>query len=471
MRTLMLIVFVTCAIALGCGLLVGIDSYRACDGGECANVDGGGDESTADGPPSRTCTTSADCVGNTGALVCSSGSCTGIKVLGQGLSNHSCVVLDDGTVRCWGHDEYGQLGDNAYQTTNKVVTVLDQNGNVLDHVIDVGMAWDRSCALTSFGNVYCWGRNEAGMSGLGDPDTVPSANTATAVSFGDKKATQLSVGLDVTCALMTDHTVYCWGEDDLGQQADFSPDGGPPAFKFHATPTQMPVPPNVIAVGAGGRQACVQTSDESDKLTCWGDGWLGALANGNPTVPDDQWPGEVWSPEKNTFVVAKAGLKIDQFRLGEEQICARVGVAMYCWGGDYFTMASAAGGGGGANYARVKAPLRLGLPPVTDISPSWRATCALISGGSAQCWGDTDKGGLGTGNWDKPLRGNAGVVQLTDAIAIAEHVLFGCALVKDGHVYCWGQSDQGVKLGDGVSQDAGGWEDEWQLDLNRPVAF
>ena len=477
MRRVIVGVFVGCGM-LGCGLVVGLDHYRNCAGNECGASADGGAESGDDAGPLVACSASSDCLAAPGAArVCSTGYCRSILVLGQGASTHECVVLSDHTVRCWGENQDGQLG--AGDSKLHILpppSVLNETGDVLGDVVDVTLGWGHTCALTSKGEVYCWGKNDRGQLGLGD--SVQKVSKATKVGgLVGRKAVQISTGLGGPVCALTDSggasAVYCWGESGYGQLGDPAPDGG--SVGPHFTPVLLPAPTDVKTIAAGAIQVCVQTRSETGKLTCWGDGWLGVLDNGSPTEDPSLHKFPARYPfQKNTFSVAANSAPIDEFRLGEEHICARIGTTMYCWGGDYFGMASAVGGNINYGPQWLVKPTIVKSVEAAGVSPAWRGTCALIAGGTIECWGMTQDNELGI-QWGLPSVGPKPVPLVVDSkdrtvLAVALHVLFGCALTDDGKVYCWGIG--GAGLGDGRLADGGGISTVSRIpDTSLPVAL
>ena len=99
--------------------------------------------------------------------------------LGLGVY-HSCARLNDGTARCWGNNDHGQLGDGT--TTRRLtpaVVVAPTGTGELSGIVDIHAGYDYSCALLGSDEVYCWGWNAQGQLGNGDTTdhTVPTKVT------------------------------------------------------------------------------------------------------------------------------------------------------------------------------------------------------------------------------------------------------------------------------------------------------
>ena len=116
---------------------------------------------------------------------------------------HTCVLMLTGSVRCWGNDSYGQLGDGS-----TIHTLTGSTGDVLTGAQAISAGADHTCALMTTGGVRCWGRNDSGQTG--DGTTVlerPSPPTSDVLT--DLQA--IAAGDAHTCALMASGGVRCWG--------------------------------------------------------------------------------------------------------------------------------------------------------------------------------------------------------------------------------------------------------------------
>ena len=97
---------------------------------------------------------------------------TGVSAVGLGY-NHSCALLDSGSVRCWGNNYQGQLGDGSFTAASApaydVVGVTD--------AVAIGIGGFTSCAILDDGSSVCWGNNDSGQLGTGDYPFVPAPST------------------------------------------------------------------------------------------------------------------------------------------------------------------------------------------------------------------------------------------------------------------------------------------------------
>src|SRR6266545_456566 len=134
---------------------------------------------------------------------------------------HTCAVLQDGTVRCWGDNTYGQLGDGTTiippavrggPSTAHSATPVTVSG--ISTAVTVSAADGfHTCALLQDGTVRCWGLNYSGQ--LGNGSTTDSSTPVTV--SGISTAVAVSIGVIHTCASLQDGTVRCWGDNSTGQ--------------------------------------------------------------------------------------------------------------------------------------------------------------------------------------------------------------------------------------------------------------
>ena len=185
---------------------------------------------------------------------------------------HACAILDDASMVCWGLDNNGQLGngdaDNDLRPTP--VGVVFPEGREPAQV-DGGEA--HTCALMKDGGVMCWGRDHVGQ--LGDNGTNANQHEpgSNAVLPDGRRATSISIGGHVSCAVLDDGSLACWGENNLGQLGDNT-------TTRRGVPTLAHLPDNmtVIDVGVNYHSTCVVYHNGS--MGCWGHDNYGRLANG-----------------------------------------------------------------------------------------------------------------------------------------------------------------------------------------------
>ena len=184
---------------------------------------------------------------------------------------HTCALLDNGTVRCWGDNTAGQLGDGTTDQRTKATLVTGLSGVT---TITAGEA--HTCAVASAGAVHCWGANGSGQLGDG---TTTQRNAPTPVS-GLSGATAISAGMSHTCAVAGPAgTVHCWGANGSGQLGDGT-------TTQRNAPTPVPGLSAVTAITAHGMwfgsHTCARLSDGTAR--CWGANYAGQLGHPDTSV-------------------------------------------------------------------------------------------------------------------------------------------------------------------------------------------
>jgi alpha-tubulin suppressor-like RCC1 family protein len=125
----------------------------------------------------------------------------------------TCVLVAGGTIKCWGNNSWGQLGNGSIAAWSTApVDVIGISG-----ATQISSAYGHRCALLPGGTVKCWGFNRQGQ--LGDGSTDEGTPTPVDV-VGLTGATQVTAGEVHTCALMLGGTVKCWGDNSFGQLGD-----------------------------------------------------------------------------------------------------------------------------------------------------------------------------------------------------------------------------------------------------------
>ena len=187
---------------------------------------------------------------------------SGITAIDTG-SAHSCALLADQTVACWGYNYYGELGNGTNVNSNMPVKVSGLTG-----VMAIAAGNFFNCALLSDGTVDCWGSN--GFRNLGNGGGADS-NVPVAVS-GLSGVVAISAGLWSACALLIGGTVECWGFNGFGQLG-IGTSVGPetcPTGSCSSLPVAVQGLTGVGSIVAGSGDACALLSDGT--VDCWGYG-------------------------------------------------------------------------------------------------------------------------------------------------------------------------------------------------------
>lgn len=189
---------------------------------------------------------------------------------------HTCALKKDDSLWCWGSNYYGQLG-NGTTDDKKIPT---QIGNEKNWAMIAAGGTNYTCGLKKNGTLWCWGHNGFGQLGVG---TYDGKNTPTQVGTDTDWMmifTSRGVSLAYTCGVKNDGSLYCWGNNKDGQLGD-----GTTAKKL--SPTKISAISNVIDAALGKSHACAIT--DPDSLWCWGENYWGQLGDGtkvnmkNPT--------------------------------------------------------------------------------------------------------------------------------------------------------------------------------------------
>ncbi len=169
--------------------------------------------------------------GQTNGDACTDGDCVKSPQKVDGLENldliyldssnaTNCVVTHLGEVWCWGQNTNGQLGNGNQTHTAVPQQVLGLNGV---QIKTVSMGSGHACALSELGKVYCWGSNTY-WNQVGDSSDVNQLQ-AVLVPGLPLPATQVAARTEHTCALLEDKNVWCWGANSKGQSGVMPEDG------------------------------------------------------------------------------------------------------------------------------------------------------------------------------------------------------------------------------------------------------
>jgi len=247
---------------------------------------------------------------------------------------HTCAVLDDGTVRCWGYGFDGRLG---YGTGDSIGND-ELPGSVPPVMLGAGRtavaisAGDaHTCALLDDANVRCWGYGANGQLGHGGAGNIGDNEQPTAigtVSLGSgRTAVALTAGDFHTCAVLDDGNVRCWGYGGngrlgYGNTASIGIDQVPGAV----APVDLGAGRTAKAITAGDAHTCALLDNGS--VRCWGNASSGQLGYGNrATIGDNELPGSV-EP-----VQLGAGRTAVTIAAGGDHTCAKLDDATTrCWG-------------------------------------------------------------------------------------------------------------------------------------------
>lgn len=184
-----------------------------------------------------------------------------------------CAVLDSGGAVCWGRNDHGQVGDGTLADKNLPVGV----GGLSSGVAAISAGGSHACAVSATGTVRCWGRNNFGQIGDG---TTTDRYVPTQVSGLPSAASGVSAGAGHTCALLTDGGVLCWGYNGFGQLGD-----GTTTSRNAPVPVSG-LSSGVVAIAAGAGHTCALLAGGGIMCWGYnGEGELGDGTTENALVP------------------------------------------------------------------------------------------------------------------------------------------------------------------------------------------
>jgi alpha-tubulin suppressor-like RCC1 family protein len=191
----------------------------------------------------------------------------------------ACVVMAAGSVKCWGDNSYGQIGDG---TTTDRHTPTNVDG-LTSGIVQVSAGTNTTCAVNTFGSVKCWGDNSYGQIGDG---TTTDRHTPTNVDGLTSDIMQVSAGTNTTCAVDTVGAAKCWGRNTYGELGN----GSYISSNLPVGVTGLTSGVNQISTGQS--TTCATTTVMGVK--CWGYNGTGQVGDGTitnrdiPTATDPQ---------------------------------------------------------------------------------------------------------------------------------------------------------------------------------------
>jgi alpha-tubulin suppressor-like RCC1 family protein len=339
--------------------------------------------------------------------------------------SHTCAVMDDGTVRCWGQ----RLTASSHGLTG-IVTGLA-------NVAEVAAGLMHTCARLQDGTVRCWGVGVAvsSVGGSSDPAfAVPGLDNVIRIAAGGRH----------TCALLEGGTVRCWGSDSFGQVSAERPAAceAAPGNECEADVTAVPGVQDAVDIAAGGEHSCAVLRDGS--VLCWGDDFYGQATDRKATLCPTGFEPSCFEASPVTPVATITNAT--QVSAGRRNTCVRrEDESVRCWG---------ASDGGDASPG--DSAINIGeFQGAASVATGSLNTCVVKSDKSVVCSGaiESNLEELGQNPEDhrQALASLSDVSQLT---AGAQHV---CAVSEDGTLRCWGLDGAG-QIDDQVPDGCDGLE-------------
>ena len=362
---------------------------------------------------------------------------------------------------------------------NQVFTITVYDSLLTQDTHEIALGETQSCYVDNDASktMYCWGGDncdgDSGCTGPIVPDAVANDNnTLVPIAVGVDNVTSLSISQHLTCALLGDKSVQCWGinqRGSLGSSAGQLLDGsqvyaahGLGAGSQHGLVTldngtllawgyggfgqlgeggttwatnriAYPDIDNVSQISGGNYFSCALMRDKT--IQCWGKNGNGQVGDGTTT--------NATSPKQVSGLT-----NMSKVAAGGNHVCALAdNGTVWCWGrGD---------GGKLGNEADTHSstPVQVsGITTATDVSASDLVSCALLSDRTIKCWGSNANGQLGNGSAGGSSNVSVAVSSLTSVIKIASGFKHNCAIRTDNTVWCWGENTKG-QLGDNSTTD------------------
>ena len=361
--------------------------------------------------------------------------------------DHTCSIAEDSSLWCWGWGESGRLGLGDTDNRNTPQQVLASHPDLATGWETISAGEAHTCAVRTDGSLWCWGDGGEGRLGLGDTDdrTTPQQILSTDADLATGWDS-VSSGLDNSCALRTDGSLWCWGDGADGRL-------GLGNTNQQLLPQQVLATDSDLATGwekvsTGSFHSCALRTDGS--LWCWGAGTSGRLGLGNTT--SHPTPQQVFATDTDLAT------GWDTVHSGGAHSCAlRIDGSLWCWG------AGSLGRLGLGDFSQRTTPQQV-FATDSDLATGWDSvapgsahTCAVRAEGSLWCWGRGQFGILGLGDDDVQNSPQQVFATDTDLATPWDAITTGrdhsCAIGAGGSLWCWGDSSLGrLGLGDTSQQ-------------------
>ena len=397
-------------------------------------------------------------------------------------ADHTCVILDNGKMRCWGYNAYGQVGagDTANHGTaaGQMAALSDISFGVGKTVVKISSGLYHSCAILNDATLRCWGYNAYGQLGYGDTanrGVAPGQMAAlSAVPLGTGKTVVDVAAMGYhTCAILNDNTMKCWGYNNYGQLGlghtrtvgTGVGDMGDSLPAVDLGPST--IPKKIAKSSAGGYNTCIVAErDGQNQVFCFGQNLYGDSGAGLAAI------GVRNSDLGSNLPAVDLGMPAGQVKglksLYQGYCAVFQDDSLKCWGYNEATYRLLGSNSPKTYVGDLSSDMGTGLGFVNagfgvkvldmaggDLSPH---TCAILDDQSMRCIGYNAYGGLGqdtTANYTyfpttAPI--NLGVGRHATQMAVATY--YTCALLDDGSIKCWGYNPYG-NLGYGDTTNRG----------------
>ena len=349
---------------------------------------------------------------------------------------HTCAILDNGSVSCWGRGNFGQLGNGGTSQQNS--PTLTSSLGTGRTAVAITAGYSHTCAILDNGSVSCWGRGNFGQLGNGGTSQQNSPTLTSSLGTG-RTAVAITAGYSHTCVILDNGSVSCWGIGNKGHLGN----GGTSQQNSPTLTNSLGTGRTAVAISAGQYHSCAIL--DSGSVSCWGYGIEGQLGNGGTSQQN--------SPTLTSSL--GTGRKAVAISAGDIHTCAILdNGSVSCWGeGSKGRLGN--GGTSQQNSPTLTNSLGTGRTAVA-ISGGAKHTCAILDSGSVSCWGYGGIGILGDGgtsDQNSPtLTSSLGTGRT--AVALENGHAHTCAILDDASMKCWG-NDNNQQLGNGATGSTG----------------
>ncbi|WP_159397795.1 RCC1 domain-containing protein [Sorangium cellulosum] len=275
---------------------------------------------------------------------------------------HTCALLADGTVHCWGMNMSGQLGLGSGNMMRKTPNKVG-----IENIDRIGAGGATTCAIDKSDRLFCWGRGFEGQLAV---EGMPKSSVPVEISIRDEPVAHVAVGLRHVCAVTTDGSLYCWGDNRSAQLGDT-------VSGFEHFPNWVHGVHNVKMVSCGRAHTCALTTLGT---YCWGANGSGQLGVNSTQLVD--------AP------VALELKNVGSVYTGYWHSGALVDGSVFMWGDN------AAGQYGNGLPISESVPTDTGMSGMRKLALGEEFSCGLTETGVLQCWGYGGTGELGNGTTD-----------------------------------------------------------------------
>lgn len=359
---------------------------------------------------------------------------------------HSLLLASDGTIFSWGWNDYGQLGNNNFTNSNVPISIYQSGVLSGKKPVKIYSGYYISSTITDEGKCYTWGYNYYGE--LGNGFSGESYNKFTPISVSQsnlngKSLKTISTGSYHSLILTNDGLIFTFGDNTYGQLGT----GSSGALAFSSMPVQVN---NSIFNGksivtvAGGEYHSIALANDGT-LYSWGNNYYGQLGNGtntNSSIPVTVSTSGILNGKK---IVAIAAGEYHNLALSSDGL-------VYAWGNNYYGQL---GNGTNTNSNIPVAVSTSGVlngKKIVAIAAGSYHSLALASDGTLYAWGYNYNGELGNGtntNSNIPVAVNmTGVLNGKKIVSITSGGYHNLVLADDNKLYSWGNNYYG-QLGNG----------------------